>query len=569
MLLSKAIKFIILEGVESDKVELNELYPESKQEISKLSPKWIMWLYARFGPNPKREEIHPFEDALTTILAFSKKDSAINQKYSSSEQWRKAVDLEFDPQKRKWKTPADVITMSVDDMETLLAMSQQKKQNVDIKEANIEGDFLTKIGPWNLWMPSTKENSCVIAGSDPLTGKSATSWCTARTSGSNLFYNYVARNNSNVVLFYVIKDNATEPNDHISIGFVNGEPNLNGDKGGVSVNGKNDGITEKILKKILGSYYETILNVLSNKSKEISGKHPAKAKVKEAALNINAFHNILKGLSQDESTDMKSVIGSQYEISEEIALKLTEDTSSVVRATIAINRNVPIKSLIQLANDKDNVVRSNVAANPNTPIETLIRLANDKIKDIRANVSRNLNASPEILIRLANDKIKDIRANIAVHQNTPIEILKQLANDVDYSVRNSVAININTPAEALMLLANDESSGIKYNVARNSNTPPEILTQLTNSENVNVRNCVASNINTPIKALIQLTKDEDSYVRANVARNSNTPIEILAQIANDEDNHVSNVAKEKIRERNVREVLVRNVVKRIIQKHTN
>ena len=44
MLLSKAIKFIILEGIESDKAELNELYPELKQEISKLSPKWIMWL---------------------------------------------------------------------------------------------------------------------------------------------------------------------------------------------------------------------------------------------------------------------------------------------------------------------------------------------------------------------------------------------------------------------------------------------------------------------------------------------------------------------------------------------
>lgn len=441
-MLSKAIKFIILEGIESDKAELNELYPESKQEISKLSPKWIMWLYARFGPNPKREEIHPFEDALTTILAFSKKDSAINQKYSSSEQWRKAVDLEFDPQKRKWKTPADSITMSVDDMETLLAMSERKKQNVDIKEANVEGDFLTKIGPWNLWIPSTKENSCVIAGTDPLTGKSSTTWCTARTSGSNLFYNYVVQDNANIVLFYVIKDNAIEPNDRISIGFIDGKPQFQGN-GGVSVNGENEGVTEQILKSIFGSYYDSIMNILFSKSAEIAGEHPAKIKIKQAAVDLKTFDNILRGLSTEEALDMKRMIGSQKEMSIEVAMQLATDENFSVRENVGSNPNIPLEALMQLATDKSVGIRIQVASNIKTPPEVLIQLANDKDYNIRYYVGTNHNTPVEVLIQLAKDDNRTVRAGIISNPKIPNEVLIQLTNDEDKNVSIAAKRKIN------------------------------------------------------------------------------------------------------------------------------
>lgn len=534
MLIHNVIRMIIAESFESDKKDLTSLYPEEKNQILALGPKWISWLSSRFGTHKTRDEVHPFEDSMKTILAFSKKDSAIAQKYASSEQWKNAVDEKFPSHQRKWKIPSDASTMTVDDMETLLAMSERKKQNVDVKGANIGGDFLGKVGPWNLWMPSTRENSCAIAGSDPLTGKSATTWCTARTSGSNLFYNYVTKQNQNVILFYVIKDNASDVNDRLSIGFVNGEPVLDGGHGGLSVNAENDGLTPTLAANYLGSHFGPIMSILSKKSKSTEGQHPAKKKIEEAANDVNAFHEILRGLSTEEAIDMKISIAQQKQISLEVGIILAKEKSFHIRSYLAGNENVTVEILNFLAKDENSVVRTYVATNKTSSVETLQFLSKDENENVRNAISRNNNATPEILQFFVNDESEYVRAGVLT--------------------------NANCPSDILMLFAKSDKRPEREMVASNAGVTPEILAMLANDSDYYVRCRVATNQKTPIEILKFLSKDEVRAVKSYVVENPNTPIETLQELVYDNEKTIRNAAREKLESR-----MTENVVKRLLR----
>ena len=70
-----------------------------------------------------------------------------------------------------------------------------------------------------------------------------------------LFRSYIAREDSDIVLFYVIKKgvNASKnPWAKLSIGFINGEPEFMGTSGGVTVNASNEGFRYEQFKSVLG-----------------------------------------------------------------------------------------------------------------------------------------------------------------------------------------------------------------------------------------------------------------------------------------------------------------------------
>lgn len=487
------IRMIIIESFESDKKDLMSQFPEQINDIKTLGPKWISWLSSRFGSNKSRDEVHPFEDSLSTVLAFSKKDAAIAQKYNSSEQWRQAVDEKFPPQKRKWKIPSDASTMTVDDMETLLAMSQRKKQNVDVRAtSNVEQDRIGKIGPWNLWMPTTRENSCEIAGYDPATMEPHTTWCTARTSGSNLFYNYVSK--PNVILFYIIRENAQNANDRLSIGFVNKKPYLAGENGGLTVNGENNGLTEENLRQILGSSYESIMSKLSSVASSMSGQHPAAKKIDEAAQSFQAFQSMMNGLSKEEADDLKMYIAKNKNISGEVALQLSRDKNINIRMEIAINLNIPYDVLEQLAQDERDYVRTITAQNINTPADVLSQLAQDKNANVRINVAKNINTPADTLFQLAKDRDSEVRKRVVKNPNISANTLILLAKDRNSDIRSSVALQPNTPAEILTLLAQDKVTHVKKYVSLNHNTPKDILHQLMQDTDFEVRKYAEENL---------------------------------------------------------------------------
>ncbi len=515
MLTFRELKYLIhdvlFEGVEQDRQSLIELYPTHKNELMHLGHKWIMWLMMRFGVSKSVSEVHPFEDALATVKSYSQRDAAISQKYNSSEQWRQAVDQAF-PNK-KWKNPTDVMTMTADDMETLLAMSQRKKQNADVNQAsNVENDRIGKVGSWNLWMPSTRENSCQIAGYDPATMKPYTTWCTARTAGSNLFYNYVGREGT--ILFYLIKDDAKKPSDRLSVGFVDGKPVLSGEHGDVSVDGVNAGLTQQRLRTLLKGHYDQIMSTLQDVADKHKGNHPAIKKIAEATHSVVALKNLIKGLSKDVAGSILNMIVDKP-ISSDVAEYLYQLNIFDVNLGLSANEHAPVEILTQIAKQYIYGDKPTTASS------------------ISANLASNISTPAEILSHLANHKYSYIRQTAAKNSRTPIDALVQLASDHDDYVRVHVADNPNTPRDTLLYLLNDKEFDVRWRGPKNPNLTSDVLITLADHNSSVIRRYVTFNPNVTSEILSKLADDDDQYVRACVAQNKKTPIEKLRQLSND------------------------------------
>ena len=515
------IESILLEGFKEDQRYLIEKYPNQAQKLNELLPKWISWLAARFGEKPSKKETHPFEDAIVTIKNFSDKDKSIGDKYGTNPQFKSAVDGRFPPEGRTWKSPTDIMNMTADEMEVIIGFSERKKQRIEVTkdDENIERDRVGKVGPWNLWMPTSRGRSCKIAGYDPITLEPKTTWCTARIAGSNLFYSYVGRPGEEITLFYVIKDAPVEDNDWLSLGFVNGELKLDGEKGGISVNRANEGLDYSLLNSVLGNHRNEILAKLKEKNKQLGGKHPARQKIADAALSAKALNYLIKGLSEDETLDLVSLVIKEPTVADEVWVELSKNSKKGVRLGVARNPKTPPEILKTLAGDSDRGVRLQVARNTNTPPEALKTLAGDSDKGFRLQVAQNSSTPPEALKTLAGDSDSEVRLRVARHHKTPPEILKTLAMDSDNDVRLQVVENPNTPPEALKTLAGDSDSGVRITVAYNPRTPLEILKTLAGDSERDVRLQVAQNRSTPPEILKTLAMDSERLVKdtANLA----------------------------------------------------
>jgi len=493
--LRQLIESIILEeGFKDDLRYLVEKFPDHAADLESLGskPKWIVWLAARFGEKPSKKETHPFEDAIETIKNFSKKDAAIGEKYRANPQFKSSIDEAFPLDKRSWNTPSDITTISADEMETILGLSERKKQRikVNVSEKDMESDRVGKVGPWNLWMPTTRERSCKIAQYDPDTLKPKTTWCTARMAGSNLFYNYVAKPGSDVTLFYIIKDNPEEVTDWLSVGFVNGEPEFSGKDGSISVDRDNKGLTSSLLKNILGSGYEQIMNKLGEKNKSLGGNHPARAKVADAAKSLKGLKYLIRGVSAEESTDLKKMVLKSSEISPEVFAALAIDKDVEIRLGVAENKNTPPEVLATLAKDADKKVRKLIARNTRTPAEALIALSSDKDRGVLWAVAENNKAPTKALIALWRASIRqkdlEIKRSVAKNSRTPELVLTALSRGEDFdhsTVRASVAKNDKTNASILKHLSRDESENVRTAVAENEKTPIEVLEVLAGDKN--------------------------------------------------------------------------------------
>jgi hypothetical protein len=534
------IESILLEGFKEDQRYLIEKYPNQAQKLNELLPKWISWLAARFGENPSKKETHPFEDAIVTIKNFSDKDKSIGDKYGTNPQFKSAVDGRFPPEGRTWKSPTDIMNMTVDEMEVIIGFSERKKQRIEVTkdDDNIEGDRVGKVGPWNLWMPTSRGRSCKIAGYDPITLEPKTTWCTARIAGSNLFYSYVGRPGEEITLFYVIKDDPERDNDWLSLGFVNRELKLDGKSGGVSVNRKNEGLNTPLLKSVLGKHHDEILAKLTEKNKHLGGKHPARQKIADAALSAKALNYLIRGLSEEETLDLVRLVIKEPTVADEVWVELSKNSKRKIKEEVAQNPKAPPEILKTLAGDSDEVVRITVAYNPRTPLESLKILAGDSDRGVRLQVARNTNIPPEALKTLAGDSVWEVRREAARNPKAPLEALKTLAGDSNKSVRNTVSGNPKAPPEALKTLAGDSETEVRNAVARNPKTPPEILKTLAGDSETWVKDTVAGNRSTPPEALKTLAGDSDKWVRNAVAGNPKTPPEALKTLAGDSESEV-------------------------------
>jgi len=593
--LRQLISSLLIEGPEQDRQSLIAKYPASEDRLRILPVKFITWLWDRFGDNARQEEIHPFEDAIVTINNFAKADASIGAKWKSNEQFKKAVE-EAIPE-RRWSTPTDIKTMTVDEMETIIGISQRKKQRFDVQkeDTSFESDRVGKVGPWNLWMPTTRENSCKIAQYDPASMKPKTTWCTARTDGSNLFYNYVGKKDQDVTLFYIIKDEPRDSNDWLSLGFVNGKPDLDGKDGGVSVNRDNKGLTRKSLKNALGTDFDQVINALKQKNEQLGGKHPAAKKIEEATKSVEAYEDLVRGLSTQEKFDLTYSMLTTYEegASKDVLIKLADDKDEDIRRQIAGYKNAPTEILEKLVKDKDKYVKLAVLNNKTAPKDLLTKLATSEDHEIRSAISTNTSTPPETLIKLSNDTNMDVKAGVLTNKSCPKDLLTKLANSENEKFRYYISKNTSTPPETLAKLAEDEKEEIRKEAASNLSAPPELkiklledpktqwwtaayiaktlqaghpdaLLKASNSKDGNIRKGVAQNPVTPIEILAKLAIDKDEYVRAAVAQNPSTPLEILKKLAKDKHEIISRETKKIIIARGLQESLLRQIIRQLL-----
>ena len=254
-------------------MELNAISADpSKEELMSLGINELdltnkdvrAWLEDRYIKK-NNSEIHPIEEAVTTVKQYSDSKNAILTKIRSDDGLKEELNKRGFSEDRL----RNILSLSVDDMVSILGQYEGGGKTT-IRTVGVEirpQEMIDKFGEWTLWLPHSQETAAKIAGYDDITKEPKTTWCTNRTKGSNLFYHYISRGDTISFLFHIIKDNPTEVNDWISLGFIGKQsegldsvkPVFDGRDGGMTVNRDNKAITEEDFKSILKGNSNRIL----------------------------------------------------------------------------------------------------------------------------------------------------------------------------------------------------------------------------------------------------------------------------------------------------------------------
>jgi ribosomal protein S17E len=294
---------------------LKSKYPDI--DLTNLNEDYLSWLHQRYIENKTKsgEIVHPIEEALVTLGKFP----SIQNKYKTSAEFKEKVEKAGYNEEAGYKDISSIQNLTLDQMEKIISLDISrpsiKVEGVEIKEE----EFLGKFGEWNLWIPHTKETSAKIAGYDE-DYNPKTDWCTGRTRGSNLFYSYIGRGDIPAFLFYIIKDNPSDDEDWLSLGYISHgnilAPDFSGEYGGLSVNRVNEGLTEYDYSRILGDSWNSIKLKIEEeleKHKVVEGGEekyvsPARSLIKAMAKNVEEFKKELHPKSNAEKKDFIKVI---------------------------------------------------------------------------------------------------------------------------------------------------------------------------------------------------------------------------------------------------------------------
>ena len=534
---------ILLEGVREDADALRALLTDAPDVLRKfeplsMKPKWVNWLADRYVRN-KYPADDKLQDALPVVAAFAAADAAISQKYGSNPQFKAAVDNSFPPSERKWKNPADATSMSTTDMDTLLTLHKRPKDKIKIDRADKswERDEIGTFGPWKLYFPRNQQNSINIAGVDPVTHEPYTTWCTGRTSGSNLFNNYAAHG---TMLFYAINTEVTlkDPKDRegegrICLGFLDGKLDVSGEYGGITVDAKNRGLKDADLARIFGGHTGSIIARAEAVVAELGGKHPVQGEIAAATKDPDKFSSMFQGLSDTEANDLFGHF-SLDNFSPAVASVAANHKSAFIRSEIATSKNLPESMVIKLAGDAHSHVRATVAGRDDLPESLLMQLAGDFDADTRSAVARRDDLPESLLTKLANERDIDVRRAVAQRRDLPESLLMKLANDRDTEVRMAVAGRRDLPESLLLQLAGDPVGGVRAAVAKRPNLPESLLMKLV--EDVpQVRVAVASRQDLPESLLMKLFRGDDLNVKVVLLHRRDLPESLLMALADEPD----------------------------------
>ena len=270
---------LFVEGKAEDLIQkFPELQPAYDAGIKNIQ--YLNWIR-------KRRAGEPVEDIVGVVIAFDKQKQRLKAKGKS-------------PDIYAYKTPA-ILRQTIEDLGASKSSEQRR-----IKDEEVT--YLGTFGDWIVAMPHTTQASCKLGA--------GTTWCTAATKTQNLFLSYVARDEKDIILYYLIKkgtDPREDPTAKISVGFVNGEPYLGGQGGHITVDAANKGYTESDLQSVLGGQYEPIMGAMKEHAAKVAGKHPAKQQFLDIAQSDDPskFDNAVRGMEGLELEDfMKRILSS-------------------------------------------------------------------------------------------------------------------------------------------------------------------------------------------------------------------------------------------------------------------
>ena len=296
------------EEIRSTKEKIKEVSAQNKEisEKNEINARKIKWLKSRYGDSPIAETSVSLVQSLEVLERFFSKKDDMRRKMQEDEDFEnriKNILQSNDKNLFKGGLPQktdviDEINFTVGQMNELYKAASVGRGEIQLDFSQAKKDFVASVGNWNIFMPTTVGSSCAIG--------QGTTWCTSRTSGNNLLYHYLGEPTQDIILFYVIKKGATEPEknpEHFqSVGFINGERYKGGQDGYLSVNADNTGKTPLQFAAIVGKDAEEIEKLMQEKVDEIGGLHPVKEKIVKAGQDLKVFYSLFnKGMGGREA----------------------------------------------------------------------------------------------------------------------------------------------------------------------------------------------------------------------------------------------------------------------------
>ena len=499
--------FALDEGKAEDFVEkFPELQPAYDAGIR--NAQYLNWMR-------KRSSGEPIEDIIGVVQQFDKDKVRLKAKGKSSDIY-------------SYKDAA-LLRQALEDIGVSRA---EKERGVEEEETT----FLGKFGDWTVAMPHTTQSSCQL-------GK-GTTWCTASTRSANAFANYVEQ--PAVILIYLIRKGADprkDPTAKLSVGFVKGVPQLDGQSGGFSVDAVNDGLTKKRLKEILGSQYRPIMGAMQAQVKKMGGVHPArpeaekrKAREKAEREKKQARERAYRKKKEEELQALANRGAKNMDLHQEYMAEIREWSHAQgpwfnIYATKVVQSDPIPEVLNSIVEDlhPGNDALAAIADHPNTDPEILHRLVIRSQEfsghtQIPVNVARNRSTSPETLVLLSDPNVSDSIARAAVARNkaTPLKTLIALIDDVSYHVGEALTFRRDLPKNVLMRLANHKGASVRKSLVRYAGSyDREVLIKLASDEDHKVRYEVAASMYAPVEALKILVNDPEPRVEVAARGNQN------------------------------------------------
>lgn len=230
-----------------DKIELLRIASDKPHSLQKAELVWI----AKYFLTPEGMSDNDIETIVDKIKKFKRSKSALDRN----------------------KLPTEL--NKYNDLTTLNQALARSQGTLDDSELAKESDLIYESENWRVYLPHTREAACRLGAGTP--------WCTARTTGENMFYSYTF--GSEILLFHVIKKETSElsvnPNyNKMTLSILPNQKDILWEKStNTTVNFQNQPLTQDSFLEATGNEASGILSAIKNYHNTLEGKHPALDKV--------------------------------------------------------------------------------------------------------------------------------------------------------------------------------------------------------------------------------------------------------------------------------------------------